>query len=179
MNEFKIITYLLARKGGDTGADAATLKRALGIEQDDDGTLHGIMDAYARHVAVLGLAVERNPLNGHWFLASDGEISAKTIVNPFPGNTRLASTLLAIVLATARDGEAPSTASVRDIRKVKDIKQDLKELQAMNLIKVDGDVVHLTDEVGYVLDLPALLAMITDTTRPGGGGCESQGGHLP
>jgi len=83
-------------------------------------------------------------------------------VNPFQGRTRLASTLVAVLIATTCDDEGATIEHIRRIRKIKDVGPDLKELEALGLVKVKGNKVALTERVGYYIDVAQFMRQFTD-----------------
>src|SRR5512137_1251000 len=140
MNEFKVISFLLARRGDVIGATDEELVAALGL-QGKGGTdeLYRLLQAYSSNIEIFGFKVERNALDGHWFLACTGDVASQARINPFQGRIRLASTLVAVLIATTCDDEGATIEQIRRIRKIKDVAADLKELEALGLVKVKGN----------------------------------------
>lgn len=154
MNEFKALMYLLSRRGDAVGVDEDTLMDDLGIRGGDGGArLHALMDAFASYVSELGLKVEQNPLDGKWFLVHDDELASLAPLNPFPGRTRLASTLVAVLIASACQEDTPTIDDIKKVRNKKDITKDLKELEELGLLNTEGDRVLFTEKVGYYIDM--------------------------
>ncbi|MBN2153802.1 MAG: hypothetical protein JW839_20255 [Candidatus Lokiarchaeota archaeon] len=163
MNEFKVISLLLARRGDVIGATDEELVAALGLEGKGGAEqLYRLLQAYSSSIGIFGFKVERNALDGHWFLACTEDVAGQARINPFQGRTRLASTLVAVLIATTCDDEGATVEQVRRIRKIKDVAPDLKELEALGLVKVKGNRVSLTDRVGYYIDLAQFMRQFTD-----------------
>lgn len=154
MNEFSILTYMLSQRGEHIGATEEQLMDKLNLE-DKGGMpyLHELLDSYAEHLSLLGLKLARNHLENTWFITFDEELHAIGKVNPFHGRTRLASTLVAILVAMICDGDSPRMSRVKEIRRKKDISMDIKELTDLGLISVDGDEIKLRGKVGYYINL--------------------------
>nr|MDO8110007.1 hypothetical protein [Candidatus Sigynarchaeota archaeon] len=158
MNEFKVISFMLSRRGEVIGASDDALMKSLGLEGESGREkLYRLLDAYSRNVEMFGLKVERNALDGHWFLSCTGDVVENARVNPFQGRTRLASTLVAIIIATTTDEEPATVERVKKLRNVKDVTQDLKELENMGLIKVNGNAITMTERIGYYVDLGGFI----------------------
>ncbi len=163
MNEFKVVSFMLARRGDAIGATDEELVAALGLQGKGDAEqLYRILQAYSNSIGIFGFKVERNVLDGHWFLTCTGDVAGQARINPFQGRTRLASSLVAVLIATTCDDEGATVEQVRRIRKVKDVAPDLKELEALGLIKVRGNKVSLTERVGYYIDLAQFMRQFTD-----------------
>ncbi|HME51192.1 MAG TPA: hypothetical protein VKM55_03165 [Candidatus Lokiarchaeia archaeon] len=163
MNEFKVISYILARRGDEIGATDDAMIEALGLKgKDSRQQLYRLLESYASKMALFGFKVEKNPLDGHWFLSCTNDISENSRMNPFQGRTRLASTLVAILISmTCDDGEV-TVDRVKKIRNVKDITQDLKELEAMGLLRVHGNKIIVLERVGYFIDLADFMKRFND-----------------
>ena len=163
MNEFKAISFLLARRGDVIGATDEELVAVLGLKgKGDSEQLYRLLQAYSSSIEIFGFKVERNALDGHWFLACTGDVAGQTSINPFQGRTRLASTLVAVLIAVTCDDEGATIEQIRRIRKIKDVAQDLKELEALGLVKVKGNKVALTERVGYYIDVAQFMRQFTD-----------------
>ncbi len=163
MNEFNVITLMLSKRGDELGATDEMLLAQLGYEGKDSlGDLYRLLDAYAKHIEIMGLRVEQNPLNGRWFLSHSEEITNAARINPFQGRSRLASTLIAILIATASERETATVSSIKKIRNVKDISPDLKDLEGMGLITIAGETILLTEKVGYYVDLSNFMKNFND-----------------
>ena len=162
MNEFKVISFLLARRGDVIGATDEELVAALGLQgKGDTPQLYRLLQAYSSSIEIFGFKVERNTLDGHWFLACTGDVASQVSINPFQGRTRLASTLVAVLIATTCDDEGATIEQIRRIRKIKDVGPDLKELEALGLVKVKGNKVALAERVGYYIDVAQFMRQFT------------------
>jgi len=156
MNEFKAISYLLSRRGDSIGATDEALIEALGLKDDGGDSrqqLYQLLETYASEIALFGFKVEKNPLDGHWFLSCTNDITENARMNPFQGRTRLASTLVAIMISMTCDDDEVTVERVKKIRNVKEITQDLKELEGMGLIHVHENKIEVLERIGYFIDL--------------------------
>jgi hypothetical protein len=145
------------------GATDDELVAALGLQgKGGIEKLYQLMQAYASSIELFGLKVERNALDGHWFLACTGDVASQARINPFQGRTRLASTLVAVLIATTCDDEGATVEQIRRLRKIKDVTADLKELESLGLVKVKGNKVVLTERVGYYVDVARFMREFTD-----------------
>jgi len=154
MNEFKAISYLLSRRGDAIGASDESLIETLGLSGDDSHQqLYRLLETYASEIALFGFKVEKNPLDGHWFLSCTNDINEATRMNPFQGRSRLASTLIAILISMTCDDDEVTVERVKQLRNVKDVMQDLKELEAIGLIHVHGTKIEVAERIGYYIDL--------------------------
>ncbi len=163
MNEFKVISFLLARRGEAIGATDEELVAALGLKgKGDSEQLYRLLQSYSSSIEIFGFKVERNALDGHWFLACTGDVTSQTSINPFQGRSRLASTLVAVLIAVTCDDEGATVEQIRRIRKIKDVAQDLKELEGLGLVRVTGNKVVLTDRVGYYIDVAQFMRQFSD-----------------
>ncbi|NMC07228.1 MAG: hypothetical protein GYA24_18570 [Candidatus Lokiarchaeota archaeon] len=158
MNEFKVISFMLARRGDTIGATDEELVAALGLQgKGDIEALYRLMQSYSSSIELFGFKVERNTLDGHWFLACTDDLSSHARINPFQGRTRLASTLVATLIATTCDDEGATIEQIRRMRNIKDVAADLKELESLGLVKVKGNKVLLTERVGYYVDVARFM----------------------
>jgi hypothetical protein len=163
MNEFKAISFLLARRGDVIGATEEELVAALGLKGKGDSVqLYRLLQAYSSSIEIFGFKVERNALDGHWFLACTGDVAGQVRINPFQGRTRLASTLVAVLIAVTYDDEGATIEQIRRLRKVKDVAPDLKELESLGLVKLKGNKIALTERVGYYIDVAQFVRQFAD-----------------
>ena len=152
------MTYLLSRRGDDIGADEATMMKRLGLKGDEGlHQFYSLLDSYSNRIEIFGLKVERNPLNGYWFLTHSDELDELAGVNPFPGRSRIAMTFVSILIAATCAETAPSIEEIKKIRKKKDITRDLKDLEELGLVEIKKGVVKLTDKVGFYIDMTAFF----------------------
>jgi hypothetical protein len=158
MNEFQILSYLLSRRGDTIGADESTIMQKLGLKGDEGlQQLYSLLDSYSNRIEIFGLKVERNPLNGYWFLTYSDELGEFATVNPFSGRTRIAMTFISILIAATCNDTAPSIEEIKKIRKKKDITRDLKDLEELGLIEMEKGLIHLTEKVGFFIDVTGFL----------------------
>jgi len=114
------------------------------------------------HVEPLGLQVRFNPLDLHWFLAFDHDLSDLISANPFEGRPRLGATLFYTLACCFSNSGVGKIIEIRNLRKKKFILEDLKELENLGYLiidKLNGEV-RLTPLIGYKLDLNALFVRV-------------------
>lgn len=163
MNEFKVISYFLSRRGDEIGATDDTMIEALGLKgEESHQQLYRLLETYSSKIALFGFKIEKNSLDGHWFLSCTNDISENSRMNPFQGRTRLASTLIAILISMICDDNEVTINQVKKIRNVKDITQDLKDLETMGLVHVHGYKIVVLDRVGYFIDLADFIKRFND-----------------
>jgi hypothetical protein len=163
MNEFKVISFLLSRRGETIGATDEALIEALGLAGEaSHQRLYALLETYANEIALFGFKVEKNLLDGHWFLSCSSDITEQARMNPFQGRNRLASTLVAILISITCNDDEVTVDRVKKLRNVKEVSQDLKDLEAQGLIHVQGNKIAVTERVGYYIDLGEFMKRFTD-----------------
>lgn len=134
------------------------MMKKLGLKGDEGlHQLYALLDSYSNKIEIFGLKVERNPLNGYWFLTYLDELGELTTVNPFSGRTRIAMTFISILIAAICNDTTPSMEEIKKIRKKKDITRDLKDLEELGLIEIEKGLVRLTEKVGFYIDVIKFL----------------------
>jgi hypothetical protein len=110
----------------------------------------------------LGILVNYNPLDSHWFISFDSKISDIIVANPFEGEPRLAGTLLSILICCLQNSGRTNIQEVKKLRKKKRIIDDLKNLEKKGYILIDNKkgIITLTPLIGYQLDLNKLFTKL-------------------
>ncbi|MHA1370610.1 MAG: hypothetical protein ACTSWN_14020 [Promethearchaeota archaeon] len=167
MNEFQILTYMLSKKGREVGADDHEIMKKLGMDEDKDfQALHQLLKSYSEYISVIGLKVQQNPLNNKWFLTYSDNIDKMIKINPFQGRTRIATTLVAILIAIMCQDENEKIITIEQIRRIRkkqNIERDLKDLEELGLIEINKNKITITDNVGFYIDIPEFIIKIKET----------------
>ena len=113
----------------------------------------------SNYIEPLGLQVRYNPLDSHWYITYEKEITDILSANPFDGKPRLAATLLTCIICCLQNSGVAKIQDIRNLRDKKGILKDLKDLEQMNYITIimDENKVKLTSLIGYQLDLQQLF----------------------
>ncbi|MFX0057449.1 MAG: hypothetical protein ACFE85_07960 [Candidatus Hodarchaeota archaeon] len=165
MNEISILMHLLSRRKKEyqIGATKKEILSSLNIKGKNKPVyFHDLITNLSNYVKPLGIQVQYNPLNSHWFISFDSEISDLIFANPFEGEPRLAATLLCVLICSLQDSGITTIQKVNKIRKKKSILDDLKELRKKGYIflnKENGKIT-LTPLIGYQLDIHKLFTKL-------------------
>ncbi|TFG01450.1 MAG: hypothetical protein EU539_14025 [Promethearchaeota archaeon] len=163
MNELSILMQLLSNKSNIhvIGTTKEEILKTLNItNKNKDIYFQELITNLSNYIEPLGLQVRYNPLNSHWFLSHDSEISDLVKVNPFDNKPSLAATLFCIIASCFKKSKGETTISeIKIMRNIKNIKEDLRELQKLGYIILNKDSkgVRLSPLIGYQLDLEKLL----------------------
>ena len=113
----------------------------------------------SKYVQNLGLQVRYNPLDEHWFISFDQEVSDVISANPFENHPKIAATLFCTLACSFKNSGSCMIHEISELRKKKGVREDLKILEKKGYIVIDkkSDRVHLTPLIGYELDLNALF----------------------
>jgi hypothetical protein len=162
MNEISILMHLLSRKR-DNSTIGATRKEILDNlnlkTKNNDIYLQRLFIGLSDYIKPLGLLVKFNPINQHWYIIFESEISDHIIANPFGSRPSLAATLFCIITCGIKSSGIARIEDIKKMRKKKDLSQDLKELVQFGYIIVDKGLnrVTLTSLLGYQLDFYKLF----------------------
>ncbi|MBY9006572.1 MAG: hypothetical protein KGD63_07415 [Candidatus Lokiarchaeota archaeon] len=117
----------------------------------------------SKYIETLGLYIRFNPLDDHWFISYDDEMSNLVAANPFKGQAKLAATLFCVIICTYSNSGVARVKEIKELRKKKDILDDLKILQEEGYIETDEKTneVRLTPLIGYQLDLQKLFTKLS------------------
>ena len=162
MNELSILMHLLSRKitTDKIGASEEEILDALNLKTKNKSIRFQYMITYlSRYVENLGLQVRYNPLDEHWFITFDQEISDVISANPFENQPKIAATLFCTLACCFKNSGSCMIHEISELRKKKGVREDLKILEKKGYIVMDkkSDRVHLTPLIGYQLDLNALF----------------------
>jgi len=165
MNELSILMHLLSKKTNtfQMGSTEDEILDSLNIK--DKNKLHEfqkLINYLSYHVEPLGLQVRFNPLDSHWFLAFDHDVSDLISANPFGDQPRLGATLFYTLACCFSNSGVGKINEIRNLRKKKFVIEDLKELEKLGYLKIEkyDGIVRLTPLIGYKLDLNSLFVKI-------------------
>ena len=162
MNELSIMMHLLSRRLNKVqiGATEEDICNILNISGKHKSSLFNqLIINLSKYVEVLGLNIRYNPIDSHWYISYEPEISDIVKANPFEDKPRLAATLFTILISCISNFGITTVSEITKLRKKKGILSDLRELEKIgyiNLNKDSGDI-NLTALVGYVLDINQLF----------------------
>lgn len=165
MNELSILMHLLSKKNNNfqIGATEEEILDLLNIKDKNKSfKFQKLINYLSYHVELLGLQVRFNPLDSHWFLTFDQDLSDLISANPFEDLPRLGATLFYTLASCFNNSGVGKINEIRNLRKKKFIMEDLKELEKLGYIKIemyDGEV-KLTPLIGYKLDLNSLFVKV-------------------
>ncbi|TFF95429.1 MAG: hypothetical protein EU544_02820 [Promethearchaeota archaeon] len=162
MNELSILMHLLSKKdtAHQKGANKDEIFTTLNLkDKNKEVHFNTLITQLARYIHPLGLEIRFNPLDGHWFLSFEQDISDLLQANPFEDKPKLAATLFCVLTCCMKNFGAARMAEIEKLRKKKTTLQDLKELENMGFLELDDDQskVSLTPLIGYQLDLEKLF----------------------
>ncbi len=164
MNEYSMLLHLLTRKRGENGerigSTTEEIVKALDLgEKNQFFQFNQIIIDFSQYIRPLGLSLQFNPMNAHWYLIQDKETVEYFKENQLFSTPRLAATLLVILLLNVLNKQT-TIAQVANYRNVKNIKQDLKSLKDMGYIDYDDTHVQLTEKLVYNVDIQRLIEKI-------------------
>ncbi|MFX1571849.1 MAG: hypothetical protein ACFFB0_03795 [Promethearchaeota archaeon] len=162
MNEITILMHLLSRKVNlfEIGATKEEVLNALNIKDKNKSIyFQDLITNLSNYIEPLGLQIRFNPLNSHWFILFNSDVSDFVSANPFEGKPRLAATLFCTLVCCMKNFGTGKIHEIRELRKKKGIIEDLNELKKMGYLelKKDSGEVKLSPLIGYQLDLEKLF----------------------
>ena len=162
MNEISILMHLLSRKVtlDKRGASEEEILDALNLKTKNKSIQFQYLIAnLSEYIEKLGLQVRYNPLDEHWFISFDQDVSDIISANPFENQPKIAATLFCTLACCFKGSGSCKIREIIELRKKKGIIEDLKILQKKGYVILDKklDQVHLTPLIGYELDLNALF----------------------
>ncbi len=165
--------YLLTRKNGNHGY--GTTKKEI-IEKlniknkNKDYLFIHLLENLANYIFPLGLKIRYNPIDSHWFIAHEEELTHLTRSNPFENHPKLAATLLCVLTCCLKNASPANISEIKNLRNKKNIIEDLKELEKLGYLRIDEiqSEINLTPLIGYQLDLSKLFLKIALKTNEKG-----------
>ena len=162
MNELTILMHLLSTKKNKSqiGASKEEILKALNIHGKNESIyFHSLITHLSSYIEPLGLQIRFNPLSARWYMAFERYTSDFFSANPFEGKKRLAATLFCTLICCLKNLGIAKIQDIKEIRKKKNVIDDVKELQDRGYIHLDEKLgkVSLTPLIGYQLDLNKLF----------------------
>ncbi|MFX1235860.1 MAG: hypothetical protein ACFFBY_15130 [Promethearchaeota archaeon] len=166
MNEISILMHLLSRRDDLSciGATEEQVLEALNITYKNK-TLHfqRLITELSKIIAPLGIEIKFNPLNAHWFITFEPEISDIINSNPFGTHPSLGATLFCILACCLKNSGFSTIQEIHKIRKKKTVIKDIKQLEEKGYITYNKEEnrISLTPLIGYHLDLDKLFLRLS------------------
>lgn len=166
MNEISILMHLLSNKNNlyIIGATKREILHTLNVKnKNKSGYFQNLLTNLSKYIEPLGLQIRYNPINSHWFISYDSEVSDLIAANPFEDKPRLAATLFCAIVCCLKNPDGLSKVpEIQSLRKKKGILEDLRELEQKGYLEIDKNQnqVHLTPLIGYQLDLDKLFVKL-------------------
>jgi hypothetical protein len=145
------------------GASEEEILDALNLKTKNKSIyLQYLMDNLSKYIENLGLQVRYNPLDEHWFISFEQDVSDLVSANPFENQPKIAATLFCTLACCFRNSGTCKIHEIVELRKKKGVLEDLKILEKKGYVKVNTkmDQVRLTPLIGYELDLNALFTKL-------------------
>lgn len=157
--------HLLSRKitVDKMGASEEEILDALNLKTKNKSIRFQYLVAnLSKYIENLGLQVMYNPLDEHWFISFDQDISDLVSANPFENQPKIAATLFCTLACCFKSSGTCKIHEIVELRKKKGVLDDLKILEKMGYVVIDKklDQVRLTPLIGYELDLNALFTKL-------------------
>ncbi|MFO8019970.1 MAG: hypothetical protein R6U96_15200 [Promethearchaeia archaeon] len=165
INQLSILMHLLSKEYKDSNKIGVTKKEALEYlnvpSRNSDLFFQELLTHLAKYIQPIGLQIRFNPINEHWYLSYDDNISDLIQANPFSDKPRLPATLFCILTVAMRHTGEIRAKNVKELRKKKGIHRDLRDLEDLGYISLEKDnngmeLIKLTPLIGYQLDLEKL-----------------------
>ena len=165
MNEISVLMHLLTRKItlDKIGASEEEILDALNLKTKNKSIYFRYLVAnLSKYIENLGLQVRYNPLDEHWFITFDQDVSDLVSANPFENQPKIAATLFCTLSCCFKNSGACKVHEIVELRKKKGVREDLKVLEKKGYVILDKkfDQVRLTPLIGYELDLNALFTKL-------------------
>ncbi len=165
MNEISVLMHLLSRKKSiyQIGATKEDILEQLNANHKNKSIyFQNLITGLSTYLEPLGFQIRYNPLDSHWFINYDPEISELISANPFEGKPSLAATLLCTLTLCLKNSGVSSIQEIGKLRRKKDINEDLKILEEKGYLLIDKNSGHLqlTPLIGYQLDMHQLFVKL-------------------
>ncbi len=166
MNEISLLMYLLSKKDqlDEMGSTKEEILEKLQISGREKGFIFKkLLIELSRYISPLGLEIQYNPLNTHWFLTFKSGMSDLILANPFQDKPRLAATLFCAIILCLKSNGIAKIEELKRLRNKKDIREDLKDLEKLGFIKIlkNHNEINLTPLIGYLLNISKLFMKLS------------------
>ena len=165
MNEISVLMYLLSKRSSQhkIGATREEIMEILNPgKKAEDFLFNDLINKLSNYIEPLGLQINYNSLNSHWYLSVKNEISELFKANPFIEHPSLAATLFSTLTCCLRNRGTTNIQEVRKLRKKKNLMKDLKDLEKQGYLSIDSKTykINLTPLIGYQIDMEKLYKNI-------------------
>ena len=166
MNEISILMHLLSRREDlyQIGATKKQILQALNLTiKNKTVYFQKLITELSRIIEPLGLQIRFNPLDSHWFIIFEAEISDLIKSNPFRNKPSLAATLFCILACCLKNSGYSTIQEIHKLRKKKTVIDDIRELEKRGYVTYNKnqDHVSLTPLIGYQLDMEKLFIKLS------------------
>jgi hypothetical protein len=166
MNETSILMYLLSKKDQlyEIGSTKEEILDKLQISgRNKHFIFRKLLSELSNYISPLGLVIQYNPLNVHWFLAFKRKMTDLILANPFQDKPRLAATLFCTIILCLKNNGITKIDELQKLRQRKDIRNDLKDLEKLGYLKIlkNNNEIKLTSLIGYQLNLENLFMKLS------------------
>ncbi|MFX0019891.1 MAG: hypothetical protein ACFFAK_17685 [Promethearchaeota archaeon] len=166
MNEISILMHLLSNKKDlyQIGATKKQILKALNLTiKNKTVYFQMLITELSRIIEPLGLQIRFNPLDSHWFIIFEPEISDHVKSNPFGNKPSLAATLFSIIACCLKNSGYTTVQEIQKLRKKKTILDDIRELEKKGYVNYNKnrDHISLTPLIGYQLDMEKLFIKLS------------------
>jgi hypothetical protein len=171
MNETEILMYLLTRQKDNTtiGVEESELLIALGFtDRNGKMKLFNLLEEFGENIKFMGLVLQLNLANQHWFISLKDNIPKQLNHSlEFILPSRLAATLFSILVLTIKNNSSAQMVDLIDLRKKKNVSDDVNELQQLGWVTTKSNTIILTPKVFYYVNMDDLIAEISKITYEG------------
>jgi len=145
------------------GATKKEILKSLNVKNKNKSVyFQDLLTGLSKYLEPLGLQINFNSLNSHWFIKYDSEITELISANPFEGRPSLSATLLCVLTSCLKNSGFTSIQEIKTLRNIKDIKDDIKILEKEGFLELDKKTtnIRLTPLIGYKLDMQKLFVKL-------------------
>ena len=166
VNEISILMHILSSKNNQfqIGATKSEVLKELNITNKNKTVyFQHLISNLSNYIEPLGLQIRFNPIDSHWFISYEPDISNLISANPFEGRPRLAATLFCTLISCLQNSGEGKIHDIEQIRKKKHVIQDLKDLEKKGYLEINSELglVYLTPLIGYQLDFEKLFIKLS------------------
>jgi len=166
MNQLSVLMHILSSKNNQfqMGATKKEILKELNITNKNKTVLfQNLITNLANYIEPLGLQIKFNPIDSHWFISYDSDISDLISANPFEGRPRLAATLFCTLISCLQNSGKGKIHDIEQLRKKKHIIDDLKDLEKRGYLEINTELglVRLTPLIGYQLNFEKLFIKLS------------------
>ena len=166
MNEISILMHILSSKNNrfQLGATKSEVLKELNITNKNKTVyFQNIISNLSNYLEPLGLQIKFNPIDSHWFISYESDISNLVSANPFEGKPKLAATLFCTLISCLQNSGEGIIHDIEQLRKKKHVIQDLKDLEKRGFLEINTELgrVYLTPLIGYQIDFEKLFITLS------------------